>query len=270
MRWWMAGNESDRISLSCADGGVFHADITHGEILLNGRHCTVGFFRDITERRQAEEALRASTERTNWRFEESALASWDWDIRADKMYYSPRWKMLFGYGENEIGESIEDLAGLLHPDERDRVLKFHNDFLAGTATASSNEFRLRHKDGSYRWIVAHALVVRDQQGKACRLVGSHGDITDRKRAEEALERERQSLWKMLQASDHERQIISYEIHDGLAQYLAAAGMQFQAHDVLRENLPDEAKKAYEDGGGACSSGPRRVTSPDQRSTPSRH
>ena len=50
---------------------------------------------------------------------------------------------------------------------------------------------------------------------------------------------------MLQASDHERQIISYEIHDGLAQYLAAAGMQFQAYDSLKENLPDEAKKAYE-------------------------
>ena len=71
------------------------------------------------------------------------------------------------------------------------------------------------------------------------------DITERKQAQEALERERQSLWRMLQASDHERQIISYEIHDGLAQYLAAAGMQFQAHDSLRENSPDKAKKAYE-------------------------
>ena len=89
------------------------------------------------------------------------------------------------------------------------------------------------------------VVVRDELGKAIRLVGSHGDITERKRAEAALERERQSLWKMLQASDHERQIISYEIHDGLAQYLAAAGMQFQAHEALIEDCPDEARKAYE-------------------------
>ena len=56
---------------------------------------------------------------------------------------------------------------------------------------------------------------------------------------------RQSLWTMLQASDHERQIISYEIHDGLAQYLAAAGMQFQAYDSLKENSPEEGKKAYD-------------------------
>ena len=60
-----------------------------------------------------------------------------------------------------------------------------------------------------------------------------------------MERERQSLWRMLQASDHERQIISYEIHDGLAQYLAAATMQFQVFDGLRESNPEEAKKAYD-------------------------
>ena len=111
-------------------------------------------------------------------------------------------------------------------------------------TVGTVEYHLRHKDGSYRWIVAHGLVVRDEQGKACRFVGSHGDITDRKQAEQALERERQSLWRMLQASDHERQIISYEIHDGLAQYLASAIMQFQAHDALTENAPHKAKKAY--------------------------
>ena len=227
------------------DGSVFHADVTHNEIELNGRRCTVGFFRDITERKQGQEALRRSEERYELAVRGAGVGIWDWDIRTGKLYFSPRWKTLFGYDENDIGDSVDDWAGLLHPDERDWMLKFLEDFLAGTLPTVTVEYRLRHKDGSYRWIVAHGLVVRDEQGKACRLVGSHGDITDRKRAEEALERERQSLWRMLQASDHERQIISYEIHDGLAQYLAAAGMQFQAYDSLRENSPDEAKKAYE-------------------------
>ena len=81
-------------------------------------------------------------------------------------------------------------------------------------------------------------------GRPC-VVSFFRDITERKQAQEALERERQSLWRMLQASDHERQTISYEIHDGLAQYLAAAGMQLQVFDGLRESNPEEAKKAYD-------------------------
>ena len=191
------------------------------------------------------EALRQSEERYELAVRGVGVGIWDHDIQTGKMYYSPRWKMLFGYDEKDIGDSPDDWARLLHPDEREWILKFQEDFLAGTSPTITAEYRLRHKDGSYHWIVAHGLVVRDEQGRACRFVGSHGDITDRKRAEEALERERQSLWRMLQASDHERQIISYEIHDGLAQYLAAAGMQFQAYDSLKENSPVEAKNAYE-------------------------
>ena len=92
--------------------------------------------------------------------------------------------MLFGYDENDIGDSVDDWAKLLHPDKRDWMLKFLDDFLAGNSPTTTVEYRLRHKDGSYRWIVAHGLVVRDEQGKAYRFVGSHGDITDRKGAEE--------------------------------------------------------------------------------------
>jgi PAS domain S-box-containing protein len=72
------------------------------------------------------------------------------------------------------------------------------------------------------------------------------DISERREIQESLRRERQTLWHMLQASDHERQLIAYEIHDGLTQQLAAAIMQFQAHEHLREQ-PDKAAKAFEGG-----------------------
>jgi PAS domain S-box-containing protein len=175
------------------DGSVFYALVTSSKVTHDTRPCVAGFFRDITDRKQAEEALRQSEERYELAVRGAGVGIWDWDIRTGKLYYSPRWKKMFGFEENEIGDSLEDWARLLHPDERDWILKFQDDFLAGTSPTVTVEYRLRHKDGSYRWIVAHGLAVRDEQGRAYRLVGSHGDITDRKRVEEALRQSNDEL-----------------------------------------------------------------------------
>ncbi len=141
---------------------------------------------DTTARKQVEANLQASKERFELAVRGSGVGIWDWDIRTGKVYYSPRWKRLFGYEEDEIGDGFEDWARLLHPDEGESIIKFQEDFLKGTSPSVAAEYRLRHKDGSYRWIEAHGVVVRDGEGKACRLVGSHGDITARKQAEEDL------------------------------------------------------------------------------------
>ena len=99
-----------------------------------------------------------------------------------------------------------------------------------------------HADGEIIPIDINATCLNTEDGR--QIVCLCRDITERREVQKALERERQSLWRMLQASDHERRIISYEIHDGLAQYLASAIMQLQTHDALKENAPHKAKKAY--------------------------
>jgi signal transduction histidine kinase len=101
------------------------------------------------------------------------------------------------------------------------------------------------KDGSilYVNIIGNPFIYR---GRQC-IAGFFRDITERKHAHEALLREHRTLKHLLQSGDHERQLIAYEIHDGLAQQLAGAIMQFQTFHFLKEAKPKEAAKAYDAG-----------------------
>lgn len=111
---------------------------------------------------------------------------WDWNLVTDDAFVSEPWKQMLGY--NLYAGEGKGMAwkALLHPDDRERVLQAFSEFLAGKEVSYSNEFRLKHKNGSYRWINARGLVLRDEAGRAVRISGSHTDITERKMAEEAL------------------------------------------------------------------------------------
>ena len=96
-------------------------------------------------------------------------------------------------------------------------------------------------------VLQSAFLIRDENGSPFRIAVVISDITERRQAEEALQREFRTLKHLLHSSDHERQLIAYEIHDGLAQQLAGALMQFQAFQHLKDKNPKEAAKAYEAG-----------------------
>jgi two-component system sensor histidine kinase UhpB len=237
------------------DGTTFETEVSSAIIrdAAGNPEAVIGVSRDITERKLAEEALRqsyvaleASKERYELAVRGAGVGIWDWDIRTGRLLFTPRWKALFGYDESEIGEVLEDWVRLVHPDDREGVAKYLGDFLAGTSSIITGEYRLRHKDGSYRWIMSHAVVVRDEQGKAVRMVGSHGDITDRKQAEEEREREHEALRRMVLASDHERRLITYELHDGVAQQLLGAKMLFESQQPSK-GRKSQAAEAYSDG-----------------------
>jgi PAS domain S-box-containing protein len=141
-------------------------------------------FRDITERKRAEAELVRSRERFELAVRGSQDGLWDWDPQTGEIYYSPRWKSIIGYEEHEIAPRIEEWEERLHPEDRERVLAENRAHLEGATPYYECEYRLRHKDGTYRWILARGVALRDAAGVAYRAAGSHVDITERKQAEE--------------------------------------------------------------------------------------
>jgi PAS domain S-box-containing protein len=117
---------------------------------------------------------------------------WDWDRATDTVYFSPRWKEILGYADDELPNRFDEWEARIHPEDRERALATLEEFLAGDGDSYELEHRLRHRNGSYRWVFARGAAVRDADGVVLRLAGSHTDITDRKLAEAALaEREAQ-------------------------------------------------------------------------------
>jgi diguanylate cyclase (GGDEF)-like protein/PAS domain S-box-containing protein len=144
---------------------------------------------DITERVKAEEALRASEKRWQLALRGANDGLWDWNALTNEVYYSARWKQMLGYGENEIQNVPEEWDLRVHPEDLQRVKADLEAHLGRQTPYYVCEYRMRCRDGSYRWVLARGQAVWDEQGKPLRMAGSHTDITDRKRAEEQLTNE---------------------------------------------------------------------------------
>ena len=142
--------------------------------------------REVEERRQAECALRESEERYALAAEGANDGLWDWDIRKNTVHYSVRWKSMLGYGMEELGSGPEEWLERVHPDDREQVNAKLAAHLISPSPHFECEYRIQHRDGSYRWMLNRGLAVRDESGNACRMAGSQTDITDRKAAEAQL------------------------------------------------------------------------------------
>lgn len=155
------------------------------------------FFTEITERKKAERALRELQERLTLAVRSGNVGLWDWDLRTNQVYYSPEWKSQLGYAEDEISNDYEEWVKRLHPDDAERAVFTTNAYIANPYPNYHSEFRMQHKDGSYRWILVQADLLTDAQGKPYRMLGSHIDITKSKQAEAALSRERDLLQTLM-------------------------------------------------------------------------
>lgn len=175
------------VELSTLKGRRFWAAITATmQTDGDGGRFLNGIIVDITARKQVERALKESQERFALAVQGASDGIWDWNLITDETYFSPRWKSMLGYEEHEIENTFLGWRELLHPEDQARALEAIQNYLSGHTTTYELEHRLRHKDGTYRWILARGVVQRDAQGKPLRMAGSHVDLTSRKLAEDRL------------------------------------------------------------------------------------
>ena len=112
---------------------------------------------------------------------------WDWDLATGTVYYSPRWRLALGEPEDGTGDAPAEWLDRVHPEDRPGLEARIQGHLSGGATHLSAEYRMRHADGSYRWMLSRGMAVRDAAtGKPYRLAGSQTDIDERKKMEEQL------------------------------------------------------------------------------------
>lgn len=146
----------------------------------------VAVIRDVSAAKRAEIALRESEERYALAARGANDGLWDWNLRTNTIYFSPRWKAMLGYSEDEIGTSFNEWIDRVHPDDRDRLEARLAAHCRRLISHFEHEYRIYHHDGAYRWMLCRGLAVWTPTGEAVRMVGSQTEITDRKLIEQQL------------------------------------------------------------------------------------
>ncbi|MFK5856528.1 MAG: PAS domain S-box protein, partial [Bacteroidota bacterium] len=199
--------------------------------LENGRRVVV--IRDITERRQAEKDLKESKERYDLALNATKDGIYDWNLLDNTIYYSPAWKSILGYEDDELPNDFSIWEKLTKPEDVKRSWEMQNQVINKERDLFEMEFKMKHKDGHWVDILSRAEAYFDKSGKAIRMVGTHIDITERKKIENELF-ESEQLFRLM--AENSTDTIWLMQLDGKFLYHSPAVMQ------LRGYTPEEANK----------------------------
>ena len=189
----------------------------------------IGVGHDITERKQAEKALRQSENRYSLASKATNDVIREWDQETNQLFWNENAQSVFGYPAEEIGRDETWWEDHIHADERERVLSKLSALIAGDESIWKDEYRFLRGDGSYAFIIDRAYVERDAGGKPSRMIGAMSDITTRKEVEDALRDREQRLNAII---ENEPECIKILASDGLVLQMNPAGLaMFEADNI---------------------------------------
>lgn len=232
-------------------------------------------FQDITERKQVAEALLESEERFNLAMDATKDGIFDWNLLSNEIYYSPSWKKMLGYEDDELPNDFSIWEKLTSPEDVKKSWKLQNEVINKKRDRFEMEFKMKHKDGYWVEVLSRAEAVFDKSGKAIRMVGTHIDITERKQAEEALKNSEERFkiifesapdtyylnnfeGKFVDANNAAKKLLGYSKEEFMGKSFVEMGILCddeieKAMGVLNENIkgkstgPDEYRLKKKDG-----------------------
>lgn len=172
-----------------------------------------------------EAELEEAKSKLDLALEGASLGFWDWNVLTSDVIYSDRWQTMLGYQPGELTGRFETFAGLVHPEDIERVTALVNDYFAGKTKEYAIEMRMKRKDGGYHWVLASGRIFeRTADGKPARMVGIHVDIDARKQAERERERLIRELRDTARFKDEFFAVMSHELRTPLNAMIGLLGI----------------------------------------------
>ena len=168
--------------------------IKFADVISNQGYNNIKLIRALEDRDRLLKKLSESEARWQFALEGSGDGLWDWNIDTNNVFFSHQWKAMLGYEDQEIGDNIEEWSRRVHPDDLEGCYREIERHFRSEAPVYHCEHRMLCKDGTYKWILDRGKVILwSDKGKPLRAIGTHSDITARKRSEEALKESRRRL-----------------------------------------------------------------------------
>jgi PAS domain S-box-containing protein len=225
--------------------------IRHGaqDYLLKGQLDSALVMRAVRyaiERKRTENALRKSEERFELMARATNDAVWDWDIATDRLWWNVGVRSFLGYPPDTMGADIRWWHEHIHPEDRERITSGLRAVTESGGRFWLDEYRFLCADGSYAYVFDRGYVLHDEDGKSIRMIGAMMDITDRKRAEEALRETNETLRTLVHASPLAIAVLDRQEKVRIWNAAAERIFGWKPHEVLGRLLPGMAAPGHPD------------------------